>query len=63
MTSITWDRKKLERLRRAYDLAKMGHDTDDHVFVFDGHEFLVSYAKYLLEYLDGVFQEHHSNGK
>ena len=40
-----------ERLRKRYHLAvKNGEET----FEFDGHTFLTSYAKYLLEYLQNL---------
>ena len=57
MTEITWDRAKLKRLRRAYENAK----TD--VFEFEGAEFVRGYAKYLIEYLDGILiEQENSNG-
>jgi hypothetical protein len=52
MTEIMWDRAKLKRFRRAYKNAKT------EVFEFEGAEFVVGYAKYLIEYLDGLFTEH-----
>lgn len=57
MTEITWDRPKLKRLQRAYESAK----TD--VFEFEGAEFVRGYAKYLIEYLDGILiEQENSNG-
>jgi hypothetical protein len=46
---INWDRPMLERFKKAY--AATPNDPN-HVFVFDGHEFLRSYAKYLIEFLE-----------
>ncbi len=47
--SIHFDKAKRNRLRAAYEAAKgLGKDQ----FTFEGHEYLVSYARYLLEYLD-----------
>lgn len=46
-----WDRAKLKRFRRAYKNAKT------EVFEFEGAEFVVGYAKYLIEYLDGLLTE------
>jgi hypothetical protein len=43
---ITWTRPMLERFKTAYDAA-----TGD-TFVFDGNEFVVAYARYLIEYLE-----------
>ena len=40
-----------ERLRLAYQTAK---DNNSKSFIFDGHELVTGYAKYLLEYLDMV---------
>jgi hypothetical protein len=48
--TITWDRPMLERFRKAY--AKAAASKDD-VFTFDGHDFVLGYAKSLIEYLDG----------
>jgi hypothetical protein len=46
--TINWDRAMLARFIVAYLDAV---SKDQEVFTFDGHDFLVSYAKYLLEYL------------
>ncbi len=51
MPEITWDREKLERFKAALAKAK-AHGQD--VFLFEEHEFLQAYAKYLIEYLEGV---------
>ena len=46
---IAWDRPMLERLKKALDVAVVtGKDT----FMFEGNEFVVAYAKYLIEYLE-----------
>jgi hypothetical protein len=45
--SIQFTRAKVRALRKAYEA------TDGETFTFEGHEFLVGYAKYLLEYLEG----------
>jgi hypothetical protein len=53
--AVNFDREKLERLRTARDAALIeGKD----VFVFEGELYLVEYAKYLIEYLDGYFKLH-----
>lgn len=50
-TTVEFTPEKRDRLREAWSLAvKEGKDD----FVFDGHTYLVSYARYLLEYLDSV---------
>lgn len=52
---INWTRPMLERFKVAYaEAAKAGKDA---VFNFDGHDFVVGYAKYLIEYLDGNLQK------
>ncbi len=47
---ISWDKQKLARFRRAYNDTK-GFGPN-YIFEFDGREFVVGYAKYLIEYLD-----------
>lgn len=49
MSTVTFTAQKREELRRAYTQALA--DKSD-TFLFQGHELLVSYAKYLLEFLD-----------
>lgn len=47
-TQVKFTKASLELLREAYEKAvKDGSDT----FKFDGNEYFVGYAKYLLEYL------------
>lgn len=46
---VSFDRPTRDRLREAYDAAvAAGVKT----FVFEGNEYFVGYAKYLLEFLD-----------
>lgn len=52
MNTINWDRPMLERFKRAYNDTK--GFPPSYVFTFDGHEFVKSYAKYLIEYLEGI---------
>jgi hypothetical protein len=51
--SIAWNPEKLRRLKREYNKHK---DDKDKIFKFDGYDFLVGYAKYLIEYLEGRFK-------
>jgi hypothetical protein len=51
---IAWDRPKLERFKKALEIERPGGR--DHVFRFEGHDFLVCYAEYLVEYLEGVLK-------
>lgn len=40
----------LRRFKKAYEeAAQAGNDT----FLFDGNEFVLTYARYLIEYLEG----------
>ncbi len=53
VTMIGWTRPMYDRFRKAYAVAvKAGHES----FVFDGNEFVTSYAKYLLEWLTTEFE-------
>lgn len=51
---VTWTRDMLARLRRHHAHAV---DVGKKSFVMDGNEFLTAYAKYLIEHLEGVFNE------
>lgn len=53
-STINFDRPKLAKLKREYAKAK---EAGREQFTFDGSEFLVSYAKYLIEYLETQFSE------
>ncbi len=47
---VTFDRPTLERFKTAYNKARLHPLTD--VFEFDGKQYVLGYAKYLIEYLD-----------
>jgi hypothetical protein len=49
--TITWTLPKALRFKRAY-LRASQEEGSDGVFLFEGHEFVVGYAKYLLRYLE-----------
>lgn len=49
MDYINFDRPKLERFKAARDAAIQ---TDKQVFMFEDREVLVTYAKYMIEYLE-----------
>lgn len=51
MDAISFDASKALRLRQAYNEARA---QGAEVFTFEGHTFLVAYAKYLLEYLVNI---------
>lgn len=54
---ISWDRPMLERLKKAYDVARV---TAKDTFMFEGNEFVIGYAKYLIEYLETKLPPDHS---
>lgn len=50
-TTITWTPEMLARFKKAHAKAKAaGNDK----FIFDGHEFIVGYAGFLIEFLVGM---------
>lgn len=55
MISITWTRELRDKFAAAYEEAVRQHKD---VFTFDGHEFVTSYAKYLLMYLNERMPPH-----
>lgn len=50
---VTFDSAMLKRFKAAYQIARK---VGEHSFTFEGNEYLVSYAKYLIEYLELVFR-------
>ena len=50
---IAWDRPMLKRFKTAYKAACETPGDASDVFTFEGHEFVIGYAKYLIEYLEG----------
>lgn len=51
--NILFNPDKLEEFRSLYNKAKQEHSR---VFFFEDELFLVGYAKYAIEYLDGQFK-------
>jgi hypothetical protein len=51
---VVFTPEKLKRFKEAYQIAA---DKCVDIFVFDGNEYLTSYAKYLVEYLENKFKE------
>lgn len=47
--TMSFDEKKLSEFKVAFEEAKK---TKEHYFMFDGHEFFLGYAKYMIEYLE-----------
>lgn len=52
MAEVRWTRAKLVLFKAAYSLAEELGQT---IFTFEGNEYHIGYAKYLIEYLEGVF--------
>lgn len=48
---IDWNTEKLKQFQKAYSVCEEGK-----TFTFEGHEFLKSYAKYLIEFLKMEFK-------
>lgn len=49
---INWTPDMLKRFKRAYTKAR---DDKLEVFIFDDNQYVLSYARYLIEYLDSKF--------
>ena len=49
---MTFTKEKLSELKKQYNVAVQNNQE---VFIFDGSELLVSYAKYLIQYLESQF--------
>ena len=59
---VLTERQRLEaRYGQTWDAAQLAEDFE--VLVFDGHEFVVGYASYLIEYLNGVLHEQNTNAQ
>jgi hypothetical protein len=53
-TQVAWTAEKLKKLKAAWQKA---HDAEKESFTFDGKEVLVTYGRYLIEYLEYLFGE------
>lgn len=53
-TMVNWDRPMLDRFKMEYEKVRGG---SDEVFQFEGNEYVVGYAKYLIEYLEQKLKE------
>jgi hypothetical protein len=51
--TLSFDKTTYQRLKKEY---QNSIKNNIEVFVFDGHEILTAYAKYLLEYLKSKFE-------
>lgn len=55
MKMINFDRNKLKDLKRHYNKAVKANKES---FIFNGDEYLTSYAKYVIEYLESKFKRY-----
>jgi len=53
-TEIAWTKEKLEKFKVQWQKA---HDAEEESFTFEGNEVLVTYGRYLIEYLEYIFGE------
>ncbi len=53
-TTVTWTKSKFEEFKVVWQKA---HDQEVESFIFEGNEYLVTYGRYLIEYLEYVFGE------
>ena len=51
---ISWTREKLDKFQNAWKTAELAEKES---FTFDGNEYLVTYGRYLIEYLEYVLGE------
>lgn len=54
---ITWDQLKLQNFKRAYNVAIRKGKTKDDVILFEGDEYLMGYAKYLIQHVENVINK------
>ncbi len=53
-TTVSWTAEKRDKFKAAWQAAS---DAEKEAFTFDGNEYLVTYGRYLIEYLDYVLGE------
>lgn len=51
MIQLQWTTQQFLAFKKEFKIAS---ETDKDCFWFDGHEFITSYAKYLIEYLESL---------
>ena len=54
--SCDWNRGKLKRFKRVYKVAVFKTNDTQATFMFDGQEFVIGFAKYLIEFLEQKFK-------
>ena len=55
MPYINWDEDRVRALYKEYKKHKAKKRAGDDPFTFKGNKYIMSYTKYLLEYLSGKF--------
>ena len=53
--TLSFDKVTYQRLKNEYQKSV---DNNIEVFIFDGHELLTAYAKYMIEYLESKFEQY-----
>ena len=53
MKTINFTKEKLNKFKREHSKAR---EKGKEVFIFDGNEYLLNYATYLIEYLEDKFK-------
>lgn len=53
--TINWTPDLLAQMKQAYEKEKAAGRGDKEIFTFDGNEFVMDYAKYLIEFLEMKF--------
>ena len=51
---VMWTKKQLNLFKIIYEKYK---DMPEEVILFEGNEYLIGYAKYLIQYLEGRFEK------
>ena len=52
--TVSWTAEKRDKFKAAW---KAANDAEQESFTFDENEYLVTYGRYLIEYLDNIFGE------
>ena len=60
---IRWTFVKRKRLARVVASLTESGKPNGHAFEFDGHQFTLGYAQYLLEYLNAIHQKQVKNNE
>ena len=54
---VEWNKPKLKRFKKAYQQELLTYVSGtERVFTFEGNEFVIDYAKYLIQYLEGMIK-------